>query len=217
MKRGFGLEIPGTLEEVCAPSRCSLLIYDMQAAIVPQIAAGAEITKGCAALLTAARAAGVRVFFTRHVFLPSKLAGVGQVRRSMIWQHKDEPEETKPFLLPGSPGSQIVPELAPREDEGVMDKITMSAFEGTYLDLAMRDAQLTSFVVAGIALEVGIEPTVRHALDKNYIPVMIPELCGSKTDMAHERSLGTLRETGEVLMVGLDEVLAAWGRPPAEL
>jgi len=76
---------------------------------------------------------------------------------------------------------------------------------------------LTSFVVAGIALEVGIEPTVRHALDKNYIPVLIPELCGSKTDTAHERSLGTLRETGEVLMVGLDEVLAAWGRPPAEL
>jgi nicotinamidase-related amidase len=211
LKKGFGLDVPGALEEVCAPGRCALLIYDMQAAIVPQIAAGAEIVKGCAALLEAARAAGVRVFFTRHVFLPSKLAGVAQLRRSMIWQHKDEPEETSPFLLPGSAGSQIATELAPREDEGVLDKITMSAFEGTYLDLAMRDAQLTSFVVAGIALEVGIEPTVRHALDKNYIPVLIPELCGSKTEMLHERSLDTLRETGEVVMAGLGEVLAAWG------
>ena len=47
----------------------------------------------------------------------------------------------------------------------VIDKIAMSAFESTSLALALRDAQLQSFVIAGIALEVGIEPTARHGAD----------------------------------------------------
>jgi nicotinamidase-related amidase len=210
MKKGFGLEIPVTLAEICDPGSCALLIYDMQVGIVPQIAKGEDVLKGCVSLVEAARAAGVRTFFTRHVFLPSKLAGVGQLRRSMIWQHKDEPEDTKPFLLPGSTGAQLVPELAPHEDEGVIDKITMSAFEGTYLDIAMRDAQIKSFVVAGIALEVGIVPTVRHALDRNYIPVVVPELCGSKSDEIHQRAMQGLLETGEVVTATLEDVLGVW-------
>jgi nicotinamidase-related amidase len=210
MKNGFGLEIPVTLAELCDPQRCALLIYDMQVGIVPQIATGADVLKGCVSLVAAARAAGVRTFFTRHVFLPSKLAGVGQLRRSMIWQRKDEPAETKPFLLPGSPGAMLVPELTPLEDEGVIDKITMSAFEGTYLDIAMRDAQLKVFVIAGIALEVGIVPTVRHALDCNYIPVIIPELCGSKSEEIHEQSMQALMETGEVVTATLANVLGVW-------
>ena len=31
----------------------------------------------------------------------------------------------------------------------------MSAFEGTYLDIALRDANLETFIIVGIALEVG--------------------------------------------------------------
>ena len=64
----------------------------------------------------------------------------------------------------------------------IVDKITMSAFEGTYLNLAMRDAGLDSFLIVGIALDIGIEPTVRQALDLNYFPVLVTDACGSKTD-----------------------------------
>jgi nicotinamidase-related amidase len=212
VKQAFGLSIPEQLRELCTPERAALIVYDMQAGIVPQIGNGREIVAGCQQILAAARQAGIRIFFTRHLFLPNRVAGVGQLRRAMVWQHKSDPAETKPLFTSGSPSWQIVPELTPLEDEPVIDKITMSAFEGTYLDLAMRDAQLQVFIIAGIALEVGIEPTVRHGLDLNYIPIVVSDLCGSKTEAVKRRSLDTLEDTGEVIQVKAAELLGCLKR-----
>jgi len=209
MTEAYGLSIPDQLSEVCTPARCAVVIYDMQRGIIPQIAAGPAIVLLCRKLLEAARAGGYRVFFTRHFFLPNAVAGVGQLRRAMVWQRKKKPEETKPFFLQGSPLWEIVPELAPREGEVIIDKITMSAFEGTFLNLAMRDAHLDCFVIAGIALEVGIGPTVRHGLDLNLCPVLVTDACGSKTPDAREQTMATLRETGEVLASPSADVMSA--------
>lgn len=208
MPKAYGLSIPDQLSEVCAPERCALLIYDMQNGIVPQIGAGTEIVAACAQLLEAARAGGYRIFFSRHFFLPNTVAGVGQLRRAMVWQRKKTPEETKPFFLQGSPLWEIDPKLAPREGEIVIDKITMSAFEGTFLNLAMRDVRLDSFIIAGIALEVGIGPTVRHALDLNLCPVVVSDACGSKTEELRKQTITSLEETGEVYVASTSEVVS---------
>ena len=208
MTEAFGLSIPNRLSEVCAPARCAVVIYDMQKGIVPQITGGLEIITHCRQLLEAARASGYRIFFTRHFFLPNAVAGVGQLRRAMAWQRKKKPEETKPVFLQGSPLWEIVPELAPGEGEVVIDKITMSAFEGSFLHLAMRDAHLDSFIIAGIALEVGIEPTVRHALDLNFCPVLVTDACGSKTEERRKRAIATLADTGELYCASTAEVLS---------
>jgi len=209
MKDAFGLSVPEGWKDVCDPSRCALILYDMQNGIVPQIAEGQAVLKRCEQLLAAARTAGFRIFFTRHLFLPNRATGVGQLRRAMIWQRQSDPAKTRPFITQGSTAWQIVPELAPREDEVVIDKITMSAFEGTFLNIAMRDARLEAFIIAGIALEVGIEPTVRHGLDLNYLPIVVTDACGSKTAEVKERSLATLTDTGEVMTCNTTELLAA--------
>jgi nicotinamidase-related amidase len=212
MKDAFGLSVPERLEDACIPSRCALIIYDMQVGIVPQIAESPEILLRCRQLLTAAREKGFRVFFTRHFFLPNRIAGVGQLHRAMIWQGQSDPTKTKPMMTLGSPAWQIVPELTPQEDEVVIDKITMSAFEGTFLNIAMRDAHLEAFIVAGIALEVGIEPTVRHGLDLNYLPIVVTDACGSKTIELKQRSLATLTDTGEIRTFNSAEVITAMRR-----
>jgi nicotinamidase-related amidase len=208
MKSAYGVKVPSDLQEICSPDRAAIIIYDMQAAIVPQIADGQLIVRGCQQLLAAARSSGYRIFFTRHIFLPNASAGVGQFRRAMVWQRKDDPIDTKPFFTATSPASQIVPELTPTEDDVVIEKIAMSAFEGTYLDIALRDINLVAFIIAGIALEVGIEPTIRHGLDLNYIPIVISDLCGAKTDEARLRSLANLRATGEVIETSSSELIA---------
>lgn len=212
MTEAYGLSIPNQLSEVCAPERCAVIIYDMQNGIVPQINAGPEIVASCGTLLEGARKGGYRIFFTRHFFLPNAVAGVGQLRRAMVWQRKTRPEETKPFFLQGSPLWEIDAELAPREGEIVIDKITMSAFEGTFLNLAMRDARLDSFIIAGIALEVGIGPTVRHALDLNFCPVVVSDACGSKTEELQKETIASLAETGEVYIASTSEVVSVMSR-----
>ena len=205
MKNAYGLNIPHGLADLCNPNTTAVLIYDMQAGIVPQIATGKAIVEGCRALLDQARSAGFRIFYTRHISLPNKSSGVAQLRRAMIWQRKDDATQTNPYFLPASQAAQIVPELKPHEDDVVIDKIAMSSFEGTYLDTALRDLGILAFVVAGIALEIGIEPTVRHALDLNYMPIVISDLCGSRTPELHAHSIETLKETSEVFVISSQE------------
>ena len=196
MERAFGLEIPLTLAEVCHPQRTALLVYDMQVGIVSQIADGHRVVESVRSILQAARDGGHRVFFTRHLSLPNEVAGVTQLRTAMAWQHVDRVDMVKPPFLRDTPQFQIVPEITPLPREGVIDKITMSAFEGTFLDIAFRDCGINSFVIVGIALEVGIEPTVRHGMDLSYIPVVVTDACGHGNSAAADRSLAGLAFAG---------------------
>ena len=196
MEHAFGLEIPRTLEEVCRPDRLALLVYDMQAGIVVQLPEGGEITRRVGDVVAAARAGGFRVFYTRHMSLPNEIAGVTQLSMALAWQRVEHVKEVKPAFLRDTPQFQLVPELAPLPTEAIFDKITMSAFAGTPLDIAMRDCGLNAFAIAGIALEVGIEPTVRHAMDLGYIPVVVADACGFGNKEAADRALAGLRFTG---------------------
>jgi biuret amidohydrolase len=165
MERAFGLEIPRTLEEVCRPDRLALIVYDMQAGIVVQLPDGAEVTRRVLDVVDAARAGGFRLFYTRHMSLPKEVAGVSQLSMALAWQRVEHVEQARAPFLRDSPPFQLVAELTPLPTEVIFDKITMSAFVGTPLDIAMRDCGLNAFAIVGIALEVGIEPTVHHAMD----------------------------------------------------
>jgi len=199
MEHGFGLDIPLSLAEVCHPRRTAILVYDMQVGIVSQISDGPRVVTRVASVLEAARNGGYRVFFTRHMSLPKEVAGVVQLRTAMAWQRVDRVDKVRQPFLREAAAFQIAPEVDPLPSEGVIDKITMSAFAGTYLDIALRDCGLNSFVVLGIALEVGIEPTVRHATDLGYIPVLVTDACGYGNREAAERSLAALSFAGSSL------------------
>ena len=207
MEHTFGLEIPLALGEVCHPHRTALIVYDMQVGIVSQIADGRQIVDRVRQVLQAAREGGYRVFFTRHMSLPNEVAGAIQLRTAMAWQHVDRVDMVKPAFLRDTPGFQITPEIAPLPSEGVIDKITMSAFEGTFLDIALRDCGINSFVIVGIALEVGIEPTVRHGMDLSYIPVVVTDACGYGNSAAAKRSLAALVFAGGSLQCDCPAVI----------
>jgi len=208
MKHWFGLDIPETLEEVCDPQRIALLVYDMQIGILSQIKNADQITRQVLKVLTAAREAGVRVFFSRHLSLPKELMGVFQLRTAMAWQRVNSPEKVNPWFLRDSPGFQIVRELSPLPSEGVFDKLAMSAFEGTWLDLALRDCGINAFIIVGVATEIGIEPTVRHGADLGYIPVLLSDACGAGNEEAARRSIESLKFTGDAILIDTETICA---------
>jgi biuret amidohydrolase len=199
MNRAFGIDIPRTIEGACDPRRMALIVYDMQIGIVSQLSHGPEITARVKEVLEAAREGGFPVFFSRHMSLPKELMGVFQLRQAMVWQRTDSVEDVKSPFPQGSPQGQIVPELAPLASEAVSDKIAMSAFEGTFLDVVLRDLGMNSFAICGIATEVGIEPTVRHGADLGYIPIIVEDACGAGDEEAGRRSLESLRFAGDAI------------------
>jgi len=218
MDTSFGPGIPETLEELCAPSRAALLVYDMQAGIVSQVAGGEAIVERVGTLLRSARAAGLRIVYSRHYNVPLGWAGVGQLRMAKTWQRVHQASELKQFLRLGSPGFQIVDALAPRPEDVVLDKVTMSAFEATPLPLLLRDLGLCSFLIAGIALEVGIEPTARHGADLGFIPVVVQDACGFGHAEAAQRSIAALKYAGDSVLTDVASVCNVLqqraGRPP---
>jgi nicotinamidase-related amidase len=212
MQGAFGLNIPQTLEDVCDPTRLALVVYDMQVGIVNQIGNGAQITAKVLQVLEAARAARIRVFFTRHMSLPKEVAGVSQLRMAMAWQKVKSVDEVKCWFLRDSPGFHLIPEMNPLPSEAIFDKIAMSAFAGTPLDMALRDCGIDAFAVVGIAMEIGIEPTVRHGCDLGYIPVVVKDACGFGHRDAATRSVASLEFTGDAIFTNVDEICAQFRR-----
>ncbi len=202
MKSIYGLELPQTLAEWADPARAALLVYDMQIGICRQVESGTVIA-GIRNVLASARAAGMRVVYTRHLSLPTKLMGRMAYRTAMAWQHTDDPGVVRPWFLRDTPGFAVVPDLAPRDDEAIIDKITMSAFEGTPLEIILRDCGLQALAICGIAMEIGIEPTVRHAADLGFVPIVIADACGHGNPEAAQRGLDQMRFTGDAMITDI--------------
>jgi nicotinamidase-related amidase len=214
MERVNGLEVPQSLEDACDPRRLALLVYDMQVGIMGQIADGPAVVRRVQDVLAAARGADVRTVFVRHVTLPTRLMGASQLRMWRAWQRRDSAAEVVSAFPPAASHSQILPELEPGADEAVFDKLTMSAFEGTPLDIVLRDCGVTAVAVVGVALEIGIEPTVRHAADLGYVPIVIRDACGAGDAEAGARSLAALEFAGDAIITdcaGFAVAIAAHG------
>ena len=186
----------------------------MQLGILSQLKNADAIVAKVSQVLAAARAAGVRVFFMRHMSLPRELMGTFAYRMAMAWQRVDDPNEVKPWFLRDSPGFAITPELAPRDSEAIFDKLTMSALEGTPLAIALRDCGITAMALVGVAMEIGIEPTARHAADLGIIPVIVTDACGSGHAEAAERSVESLKFAGDAIFADADAFCRALQRKP---
>jgi len=206
MVNSVNLQVPKSLAEIARPERCALVVYDMQAGILSQLPHGSEILGKVLEVLETARGHGFRIFFLRHMSLPTRLAGLFQLRQTMAWQHVDSPEAVNPWFLRGSAGFELVPQLGVRTDEAIFDKISMSAFEGTPLAMALRDCGLISFMICGVATEIGIDPTVRHGADLGFIPIVIEDACGPGDRTAAERSLENIRFMGDGIVTSIQEL-----------
>jgi biuret amidohydrolase len=206
MQTQYGQDIFTTLPELVHPQRTALLIYDMQVGIVPQIKDDGEVLTKILTLLEASRRAGIRTIFTRHMSLPLGLMGSFQYRMAMAWQRKQNPAEIKSPFLRDSPGFQLTPELTPLPSEAIFDKLAMSAFEGTPLEFTLRDCGIHSLILAGIALEIGIEPTCRHAADLGIIPILVRDACGTGNPEAAEQCVSSLVHMGDTVVTDLKTI-----------
>ena len=216
MRRRFGLDIPETLEDACDQATMAVIVYDMQAGVLRQLPdGGAEAVERVSRVLAAARAGGYPVFFTRHMSLPVRLMGTAQLRTAMAWQHVDDPEKVKSWFLRDTPGFQIAADLSPRGDEAVFDKLAMSAFAGTPLEMALRDLGIRAFAIAGVALEIGIAPTVWHGVDLGLIPVVVTDACGGRDHPAMQRVLDDFRFSGDALLTDIATITPLLAAVPA--
>lgn len=159
-----------------------------------------QIIPAVGRLLSAARAGGATVVYTRVVFRPghpdlvANCPLLGVVAQTGALQH-------------GTPGAEIVPDLAPQNGDLVVDHQRVTGFHGSELDVLLRGRGITTVVLAGVATNVSVEGTGREAVNLGYRTVVVSDACSAASDAAHAASLETFGLLGEV--VTLDEVTAA--------
>ncbi|GAB3206960.1 cysteine hydrolase family protein [Nocardia tengchongensis] len=207
MRRGNGLEIPETLEDVCAPESMAVVVYDMQVGVLGQLEDGAAITERVVRVVEAARRGGYPVIFLRHFFLPKRLMGKFALRMAMSWQGAESAEDVVPILQRDTPAFQLVPELQPREGEVVFDKTSMSAFEGTPLASTLRDLGIGAYAIVGVALEIGIAPTVSHSTDLGFVPIVIRDGVGGRDTAGLQRAWDDFAFQGHAIVTDSDTIV----------
>ncbi len=111
-----------------------------------------------------------------------------------------------PMITGGTFQAEIVPALAPLEDEYVVPKHRWSAFHGTYLDLALRTRNIDALVLCGGSTDVGIASTAFAARDLDYNLLIVSDACTSPEMDSHEQlirrvfpRMSRVRTTAQVL------------------
>jgi len=157
----------------------------------------------------AAREVGIRVV---HATAVSRADGAGGAENCKIFAigAKQRQAGHIPTLI-GSHGAQLVDEIGqdPRDIE-VPRIHGMSPFTGTSLDQILRNLGITTVVVMGVSVNLGVFGTAMTALDKGYQVVVVRDaVAGLPPEYAQavlENSIAMI-----ATVVTSADVLACWG------
>ncbi len=96
------------------------------------------------------------------------------------------------LLLQGDKAADIIPELAPAEDEIIVTKTTDSVLAGTSLRLWLRNMGIDTVVVTGVLTDQCVSGTVRSLADESFKVWLIEDACMAATQELHDNELITL-------------------------
>jgi ureidoacrylate peracid hydrolase len=139
-----------------------------------------RVVRAIRALLDAARPAGIPVVFLQMGYKPDLSNSGGP--NSPNW-HKElamhlmhvKPELKGKLLTEGTWDFAIVDELAPKPGDLVIIKTRYSGFAGTTLDSVLRMRGIQYLFFTGIATNVCVESTLRHAFFLDYWPILLAD------------------------------------------
>jgi nicotinamidase-related amidase len=84
------------------------------------------------------------------------------------------------FFVPGTPGADISPQVAPAPGEKVIEKNFPNSFRATTLADELRTGGIDSLVVAGAMSHMCVDATVRAAFDLGFRCTVAQDACATR-------------------------------------
>ncbi len=119
-----------------------------------------------------------------------------------------------PHAMKGSPDSRIIPELEPRSSmEFVLEKRWYSGFRGTGLAQLLRDLDVRTIIITGVATNICVLHTVSDAIYERFDVIVVSDATAAIpiiTESAvneHEFFLKYMSKVYPIRVVSTDEIL----------
>ena len=194
----------GTYTRFYTMKKAALLIIDMQHdfaskdGVLPVAGAG-EVIKPIRHILSEFRSRNLPVFHVVRVHQPDGA--------DVEWFRSDIFRKT-PFAVRGTRGADVIAELTPNPGEYLLEKIRMSAFMGTGIDLTLRTLGVGTVVIAGIQTPNCIRTTVFDAMAYHYRTILVDDATGAQTREIHEANVLDMKNIGVQILKAAD--IAPW-------
>ena len=92
-------------------------------------------------------------------------------------------------MVKGTWGAEPVPGLERRTGDHVVEKMRMSAFEGTSLETVLRSGGRDTIIITGAWTNMSIEHTARTGADKGYVAIVPEDSCSTMNADWHRASI----------------------------
>jgi nicotinamidase-related amidase len=172
----------------------ALVLLDLQRGILssPAIswdsaATPASVVNKAKTLLHAAREAGILIV---HVgVVRSNARGTfDDLRTSSAKKSSRAPRDVL-ALAAGSPDIEFV--LDPMSGEEIVYKMGVSGFQGTRLDMLLRNSSVQDVILAGVFTHMVVDSTARQGFDLGYRVIVAADACCAPAAAPHQNALAT--------------------------
>jgi nicotinamidase/pyrazinamidase len=101
----------------------------------------------------------------------------------------------KPYSLAGTPGGEVIDELAKKDDDLWLPKPRFSAFFRSNLDYWLKERGVTLCAVAGITTNFCVLTTALDAICCDFKAVILEDCTMASTEKIHQEALEIYRKT----------------------
>jgi ureidoacrylate peracid hydrolase len=150
-----------------------------------------------ARVLASARRAGLKIVYLKMGFrtdlsdlgAPDSVNRVRHLEGFKVGQAMRAPDGRDcRILIRDNWGTDIVPELKPEADDVVLYKHRFSGFYETELDATLKGLDAKHLIFTGCTTSVCVESTIRDAMFRDYLPVLLADCTGEPIGSHFPRS-----------------------------
>jgi gluconolactonase len=175
------------------PRRTALIIQDLQNDVIieggafadsgaPDHAKEQNVIENVKRLAEAARSAGMSVI---HVHYIVEEGAPALKQNAGLFQGVKEANA----LVRGTWGAAPAEGLEPQEGDFVVEKMRMSAWQGTRLENLLRGLDVETVIVTGAWTNMSVEHTARTGADKGYFMIIPEDGCSTMNADWHNASI----------------------------
>ena len=175
--------------------KTAIIVVDMQNAFMSRggyfdligmdISAIQKIVEPCRKIIRVAREKGAKIIYLQMGYSPD-LSDAGPPGSPSFHKSgglnffREHPELRDKIYFYGTWGAEIIEELKLHQEDIIIRKQKYDGFLGTNLDIILRTLGITHLLFLGIATNICVESTLRHAFFLDYFPILVSDAVSQK-------------------------------------